>query len=92
MTRPYDMSAVAAGPRPVIDMVGVTRVFPGPPEVRAVGPVDLTVRTGEYLAVLGASGSGKSTLLSLIGLLDRPTSGSYDLDGISVAAGAEELE
>ncbi len=70
---------------PVIELVGVTRIFAGPPQVRALGPLDLTVGTGQYVAVVGASGSGKSTLLSLLGLLDMPTAGSYQLGGISVA-------
>jgi putative ABC transport system ATP-binding protein len=77
---------------PVVELTGVTRVFPGPPEVRALGPVDLAVRAGEYVAVVGASGSGKSTLLSLVGLLDRPTSGVYRFEGTPVTGmGADEL-
>jgi len=51
--------------------------------------IDLTVRRGEYLAVTGPSGAGKTTLLNLLGLLDRPTSGIYALDGIDVAGLAE---
>lgn len=66
----------------VIAMAGVSRVYPGPPAVRALQPTDLVVRPGEYLAIVGPSGSGKTTLLNLIGLLDRPSSGTYDLGGI----------
>lgn len=48
---------------------------------RALNNISLEVKKGEFLAVIGASGSGKSTLMNIIGLLDQPTSGSYDLDG-----------
>jgi putative ABC transport system ATP-binding protein len=83
---------VRAAPAPaVIEMTGVSRVFPGPPRVRALGPIDLTIRTGEYVAIVGTSGSGKSTLLSLLGLLDRPSSGRYLLDGVVVAGDGDRL-
>ena len=74
---------------PVIELVGVSRTYPGPPAVTALRPIDLTVHSGEYLAVVGPSGSGKSTVLNLLGLLDRPTTGTYKLDGIDVSALAE---
>lgn len=48
---------------------------------QALKDIDLEVKKGDFLAVIGASGSGKSTLMNIIGLLDHPTSGSYDLDG-----------
>jgi putative ABC transport system ATP-binding protein len=69
----------------VIKLAGVGRVFPADPPVRALSDVRLTVRRGEYVSIVGASGSGKSTLLNTLGLLDRPTSGSYQLDGVETA-------
>lgn len=48
---------------------------------QALKNINLEVKQGEFIAIIGASGSGKSTLMNILGLLDRPTSGSYDLDG-----------
>jgi len=56
----------------------------GAVEVRALQGVDLTVRRGEMMAVMGASGSGKSTLMNILGGLDAPTAGTYELDGVRV--------
>lgn len=69
----------------MIELSGVTRSFPGPPEVHAVRNVDLRIPAGDYVSIVGPSGSGKSTLLHLLGLLDRPTTGRYLLDGVDVA-------
>nr|WP_229927139.1 ABC transporter ATP-binding protein [Kitasatospora indigofera] len=69
----------------VIRLAGVGRTFAGPPPVTALHPSDLEIRRGEYVAVTGPSGSGKSTLLHLLGLLDTPSTGSYELDGIDTA-------
>ncbi|KOV73803.1 macrolide ABC transporter ATP-binding protein [Streptomyces sp. AS58] len=63
-------------------MRAVGRSFDSDPPVHALRDVDLTVRRGEHLSIVGPSGSGKSTLLNTLGLLDRPTSGSYWLDGV----------
>lgn len=65
----------------VVELRGVSRSFAGSPEVHAVRHVDLVIRRGEYVSIVGPSGSGKSTLLHLLGLLDRPTRGTYCLDG-----------
>ena len=73
------------GPPPVVELVDVTRSFPGPPEVQALKSVNLRVEKGDYLSIVGPSGSGKSTMLNLLGLLDRPSVGEYYLDGISTA-------
>jgi putative ABC transport system ATP-binding protein len=72
---------------PVIEVVNLQKVYgSGATAVRALRGVNLSVRTGEYLAIMGASGSGKSTLLNLIGCLDVPSGGSYRLDGIDVGS------
>lgn len=67
---------------PVVVLENLCRTFEGPPPVDALNGINLAVQTGDYLALIGPSGSGKSTLLHLLGLLDRPTSGTYLLDGI----------
>jgi putative ABC transport system ATP-binding protein len=71
---------------------GVTRVFPSPAgDVRAVDGVDLEVSAGELVVVRGRSGSGKTTLLTMLGGLDRPTSGHVELDGRDLATYGAEL-
>ncbi|HEY9527356.1 MAG TPA: ABC transporter ATP-binding protein [Anaerolineales bacterium] len=71
--------------RIVIRTISLTREYAmGSTTVHALRGVDLTVRAGEFLALMGASGSGKSTLLNMIGLLDRPTSGQYSLEDLEV--------
>nr|WP_290227488.1 ABC transporter ATP-binding protein [Trichocoleus desertorum] len=57
----------------------------GETEVRALADVDLVIEKGEYCSIMGASGSGKSTMMNMIGCLDRPTLGSYYLDGVDVS-------
>ncbi|MFJ2478297.1 ABC transporter ATP-binding protein [Streptomyces sp. NPDC087659] len=66
----------------VIELRAVRRTFDTDPPVHALREVDLTVRRGEHLSIVGPSGSGKSTLLNILGLLDRPDDGDYWLDGV----------
>jgi putative ABC transport system ATP-binding protein len=71
----------------VLRAVGVSRVFPGPAgDVVAVREVDLEVAAGELVVIRGRSGSGKTTLLTMLGGLDRPTSGRIELDGVDLAS------
>jgi macrolide transport system ATP-binding/permease protein len=75
---------------PVIRIEGVSRTYHvGDIDVYALRDVSLTVEHGEFIAIMGASGSGKSTLMSILGCLDRPTSGHYWFEGIDVAKLAE---
>lgn len=75
---------------PVIKIENVSRTYHvGDIDVFAFRDVSLTVEHGEFIAIMGASGSGKSTLMSVLGCLDRPTSGRYWFDGIEVALLAE---
>jgi putative ABC transport system ATP-binding protein len=69
----------------MIRLSGIERVFRvGEEEVHALRGVTLEIARGEYLSLMGPSGSGKSTLLNVIGLLDRPNAGRYELDGRDV--------
>jgi len=69
----------------VIELRGLSRTFyVGGRPVHALQELDLSVPDGDYMSIMGPSGSGKSTLLNLLGCLDRPTSGSYRLDGSEV--------
>ncbi len=72
----------ATGEPPVIRIRGVTKTYVlGTTTVNALRGVDLDVHRGEFVAIMGPSGSGKSTLMNVIGCLDQPSSGTYELDG-----------
>ena len=72
-------------PRKVLELHQVVKHYPGSPPVRALDGVDLTIRAGELVAVVGPSGSGKSTMLNIMGALDRPSSGEVVVDGQSLS-------
>jgi putative ABC transport system ATP-binding protein len=69
---------------PALELRGVVKRYPGPPEVEVLAGVSLTVAPGELLAIAGPSGSGKSTLLHVMGTLDRPTAGTVLVAGQEV--------
>ena len=81
------------GPPPLVVLRDVVRAYPrGSSQVVALAGVSLEIRAGEKLAIMGQSGSGKTTLLSILGCLDRPTSGEQLFEGRSVASlGDDEL-
>ncbi len=76
--------ASTGDPRPVVELRAVKRVYYKPDGsvlVEALKGVSLAIPKGQYVAIMGASGSGKSTMMNVLGCLDRPTTGSYLLDG-----------
>jgi putative ABC transport system ATP-binding protein len=71
---------------PVVKLDNIHKVYDsGEVKVHAVRGISVQIEPGEFVAIMGASGSGKSTLMNLLGCLDRPTEGTYQLDGIDVS-------
>ncbi len=76
---------------PMLAMAGVRKTYAtGAVSVDALRGIDLAVYAGDYVAIMGPSGSGKSTLMHIIGCLDVPTAGRYELDGIDVSSMSEK--
>ena len=75
----------------LIDMRGLTREYTvGGQTIRALDGVNLQIAAGEFVAIMGPSGSGKSTAMNMIGCLDKPTAGTYVIDGYDVSALSED--
>jgi putative ABC transport system ATP-binding protein len=76
---------VEADRKTIAELRGVSKIYgSGDLEVKALDHLDLVIREGDYLAVMGASGSGKSTAMNILGCLDRPTQGSYRLNDMAI--------
>ena len=73
--------------RTIIDLKGIVKRFyiGSPNELEILHGIDLQVKEGEFLSIVGSSGSGKTTMMNIIGVLDRATEGEYTLDGVDVA-------
>ncbi len=75
----------------LIDIRGLRRFYQvGSEEVHALNGVDLGIAPNEYVAIMGPSGSGKSTLMNIVGCLDTPTGGSYQLKGVEISSLADD--
>ena len=85
--------ASAYSAAPIIEMKGIVKRFyiGQPNELEILRGIDLVVRRGEFISIVGASGSGKSTLMNIIGALDRPTEGSYLLDSVPMAQVPDDM-
>ena len=83
---PLNPDPRSAKPETIIRLEAVEKIYRmGENEVRALDGVSLDIPRGRFLAVMGSSGSGKSTLMNLLGCLDQPTAGRYELEGCAVA-------
>lgn len=77
----------------MIQLKNIQRIFQvGDQQVHALRDIDLDISAGEYISIMGPSGSGKSTLLNMLGLLDHPTEGRYQLDGKDVTTLTDEQQ
>ena len=85
--------ASAYSAAPIIEMKGIVKRFyiGQSNELEILRGIDLVVRRGEFISIVGASGSGKSTLMNIIGALDRPTEGSYLLDSVPMAQVPDDM-
>lgn len=83
---PQPVSPVPETKKPLIEMHSIRKSYyiGKPNELEILHGIDLTVYPGEFVAIVGESGSGKSTLMNIIGVLDKPTSGEYTLDGVNI--------
>ena len=85
---PTDSDTGSEEPEKIASIRSISKTYYKPDGsvlVTALQEIDLDIPRGQYLSIMGASGSGKSTLMNILGCLDSPTSGRYDLDGINVA-------
>lgn len=75
---------------PLLGLTAVSKTYGGAVPVTALHETDLTIHRGDYVGIVGPSGSGKSTLLNVLGLLDRPTGGRYEVEGVDVAFASDQ--
>ena len=74
----------------IIQITNLTKIYGDGVEIKALDNINLTIKRGEFMAIVGPSGSGKSTLLNMIGILDTPTSGTITLDGVDTSHASEK--
>ncbi len=91
MQDPAGSFEVPMADSPLIQLTDITKVYQmGDMEVRALDGVSMAIQRGEYVAIMGPSGSGKSTMMNIIGCLDTPTAGSYELNGKLASAMSDD--